>query len=184
LQSNESANDLADIEREIVAVRNHLVESNLRLVVSAARKFRAPVDVEFHDLICEGNAILLKAVDLFKVKVGYRFSTYAMTALNRAFYNFVQREQRRKSRFKSGQEEPFDGLQDESNPGELSIEALHDVSRLLEELDGREREIIVGRFGLVAGKKSKTYRELGEELNLSKERIRQICNKAFELRLG
>ena len=42
--------DLREVEQEIVAVRNHLVESNLRLVVAAASKFRGPTSAEFHDL--------------------------------------------------------------------------------------------------------------------------------------
>lgn len=171
--------DLRMIQQEIVAVRNHLVESNLRLVVAAASKFRGPSSVEFHDLICEGNTILLKCVDLFKVEYGYRFSTYATTALKRGFFNFVQREHKRKNRFKSGNGEQFDDIEDGSAPVEQPLEALHDVSRLLEELDEREHEIIVSRFGLAAGEKTKTFRELGERFGLSKERIRQIAKKAL-----
>ena len=171
--------DLQKIEQEIVFVRNHLVESNLRLVVAVASKFRGPTNVEFHDLVCEGNAILLKAVDLFNVEYGYRFRTYATTALKRGFYNFVQREHKRKNRFQSGQTEQLHGLEDEAVPVEAPLEAVHDVARLLQELDDREREIIVSRYGLVAGEKTKTFRELGERFGLSKERIRQIANKAL-----
>ena len=148
IRCKEVCSDVRQVEQEILAVRNHLVESNLRLVIAAARKFRGPSNVEFYDLVCEGNAILLKSVDLFKVEYGYRFSTYATTALKRGFYSFVQREHKRKNRFNTGQTEAFDWLEDESAPMEQSLEALHDVSRLLEELDDREREIIVSRYGL------------------------------------
>ena len=171
--------DSKRIDQEIVAVRNHLVESNLRLVVATASKFRRPTNVEFHELVCEGNAILLRAVDLFKVEYGFRFSTYATTALKRGFFSLMQREQNTKNRFKSGQAEHFDGLEDGNSPMEQPLEAMHDVTRLLEELDGREREIIVGRYGLVAGEKPMSFRELGEHYDLSKERIRQIANKAL-----
>ena len=179
IRCEEACLDMQSIEQEMVAVRNHIVESNLRLVVSIAKKFRNPSDVEFHDLICEGNAILIKAVNLFKVEYGYRFSTYATTALQRGFFTFVQREQKRRSRFKSGHEEPFEDIDDGANPMEQPLEALHDVTRLLEELDEREHKIIVSRYGLVAGEKRKTFRELGDHFGLSKERIRQIANKAL-----
>ena len=171
--------DLQRIEQEIVTVRNHLVESNLRLVVAVASKFRGPTNVEFHDLVCEGNAILLKTVDLFNVEYGYRFSTYATTALRRGFFNFVQREYKRKHRYKSGQVEQFERLADEGDYSEVPLEATHDVATLLQELDEREREIIIARYGLVAGEKTKTFRELGERFGLSKERIRQIANSAI-----
>lgn len=171
--------ELQELEQEIVAVRNHLVESNLRLVVAVASKFRGPSKVEFHELVCEGNAILIKAVDLFNVEYGFRFSTYATTALRRGFFSFVQREHKRRHRFKSGQAEQFDGLEDGADPTEQPLEAMHDVTRLLEELDDREREIIVGRYGLEAGEKTKAFRELGEHFGLSKERIRQIAKKAL-----
>lgn len=179
IRCEEVCADIQEIEHEIVGLRNHLVESNLRLVVAAASKFRGPMNVEFHELVCEGNAILLKAVDLFNVEYGFRFSTYATTALKRAFFNFVQREHKTRNRFMSGQTEQFDGLEDGDTPVEESLEAIHDVSRLLEALDDREREIIVGRYGLVAGEKTKTFRELGERFELSKERIRQIANEAL-----
>ena len=56
--------------------RNRLVESNLRLVVSIARRYRHH-GLPFLDIIDEGNMGLIKAVDRFDYKKGYRFSTYA-----------------------------------------------------------------------------------------------------------
>ncbi len=58
------------------AARERLVEKNLRLVVSVAKRYRG-LGLPFEDLIQEGNLGLLKAVDKFDPERGYRFSTYA-----------------------------------------------------------------------------------------------------------
>ena len=180
IHSGRSADALQEIGDEIELIRDHLVESNLRLVVSVARTFRGPTTVDFHDLISEGNAILMKAVDLFQIKYGCRFSTYATAALRRGFYTFCNTDMRRKTRFVSGQMEGFDGIEDEASEVLVGVETLNDISAALDVLDRREKKIVIDRFGLRAGAKEKTFREMGEEFNLSKERIRQIMGRALE----
>lgn len=177
LQCSDSTQQLRAVRSQIVELRNHLVESNLRLVVSIAKSFQSSRDTDFYELVSEGNSILLKAVDLFNASYGYRFSTYATTALRRGLMNLCNANHRRKQRFVSGQEEPFDSLQDEGEV--LLFDETHDIKKLLTHLDARERSIIEDRFGLKANNRGMTYRAIGEKLQLSKERVRQIIVRAL-----
>ncbi|MEW6584073.1 MAG: sigma-70 family RNA polymerase sigma factor [Nitrospirota bacterium] len=71
-----SLDELLEGEREFLQAREAMIEANLRLVISIAKRYMGR-GLTFSDLIQEGNVGLMKAVDRFEYKLGYKFSTYA-----------------------------------------------------------------------------------------------------------
>ena len=74
-------------------LRNRMVEANLRLVVSIARKFRNR-GVAFSDLIQEGNLGLLRALERFDFRLGYKFSTYASWWIRHNMFRIIAEQSR------------------------------------------------------------------------------------------
>jgi RNA polymerase primary sigma factor len=175
--------DLDTIDRflmEALAVKDQLIRANLRLVVSIAKKRVGP-NRDLLELVSDGNVILIRAVEKFDFSRGFKFSTYASWSIMNNFTQSFTRERSRRNRFVTIGEEPFESAVD-NRPNEYEAEVEYHrnqetVRRMLGPLDDRERRILVSRFGL-DGAEELTLQRLGQELGITKERVRQIESQA------
>ena len=168
---------------ESQAVKNFLIRSNLRLVVSIAKKHLRP-GMNFFEMVSDGNLSLIRAIEKFDYTRGNKFSTYATWAVMRNFARSVPREHRQQDRFRTGHDELFLGRSEErSNP---FLEQRHHrqhrvvVNEILEHLDPREREVITRRYGLTEGSEPQTLEQVGRRFGVTKERIRQLESRALK----
>jgi RNA polymerase primary sigma factor len=74
--------------------KDRFVQSNLRLVVSQAKRYRSQYGIEFIDLIQEGNLGLIRAVEKFDWRKGFKFSTYATWWIRQAMQRAVAEKSR------------------------------------------------------------------------------------------
>ena len=170
---------------EAEAVRRSLAEANLRLVVSIAGKL-ANSREEFDEFVAEGNGILLYAIDKFDFSRGFRFSTYVTHAVQRHLFRIMNRR-RKRSEWESAREPDILASEviakpeaDQISDDEMQRAAATIIARIDETLNERERFIVRGRFGLDGTAKGKTFSVMGKQLGLSKERVRQLCQKGLE----
>lgn len=181
--------------------KNELISSNLRFVFDIAKRY-AGKGVPMGDLISEGNIGLIKALDRFDENKGYRFITYAVWWIKQSIIEAI-RINKGKIRlsdisYPNDEDEMLNNEEkiftdENSNPVynqpvpscsyeneamELEERQNDVIDNVLDSLNTREREIIEAYFG-INGKSGKLLTEIGNELNLTSERIRQIKEKAI-----
>jgi RNA polymerase primary sigma factor len=89
----ETLNVLTEGEKGVREAKNALIEANLRLVISIVKKYQGR-GLGFSDLIQEGNVGLMKAVDRFEYRRGYKFSTYATWWIRQAITRAIAEQSR------------------------------------------------------------------------------------------
>jgi RNA polymerase primary sigma factor len=176
---------MAEIERLYdiaVATKNQIVRANLRLVVSIAKRHVGSHE-NFFELVSDGNMSLIRAVEKFDFARGNKFSTYASWAIMKNFARTIPDELRRRDRYRTSHDEMFHTTEEHRSDWyeqeSVQSQRVAEIGKILERLDEREQKIIVHRFGLDHGREPQTLKEVGEEMGVTKERVRQIEARAL-----
>lgn len=182
-----------------VKARNKLVESNLKFAANVARNYKG-LGLSYSDLIQEANAGLFRAADKFEPDRGNKFISYAVNWIRESILTALKKRNSLPS-----EELPtdynelellddikdFEDIEDEREiivdniyiQEEYDYEKEKDIATivklLLDTLTPRE-QFVVCKYNGINEKKPKTLEEIGNELNLTKERVRQIHEKAMK----
>jgi RNA polymerase sigma factor (sigma-70 family) len=168
---------------EAVEVKNLLIRSNLRLVVSIAKKHVKP-NGNFFEMVSDGNISLIRAIEKFDYSRGFKFSTYATWAIMKNYARSIPAEHNLLDRYRTGSDELFMSSPDQRSDQfeqELVNHRQHEaIVQILNRLDERERNIIMYRFGLNQDTEPQTLEQLGGRFGVTKERIRQLESRALD----
>ena len=165
--------------------REQIAETNLALVLAMAKRIRI-MDGEFADLVSEGNMALMRSVDKFDCGRGFKFSTYACRAILKAFSRHGMKSTRHRQRFPTDFDPAFEKSDFvETRRAEQIADSAEEVRHIMDkncaELTSVERTVILHRFGIGASPQAPplTLEQVGQMIGVTKERVRQIQNKAL-----
>ena len=195
LLSDQEERELSDrIRKGDQRALSKLVEANLRFVVTVARQYRGQ-GVEMEDLVSEGNMGLMKAARKYDASKGLRFVNYAVVFIRQQIEKALKKEgaEQRVESTRDGQTRSVDApLGSKANVSLLSVLVNADspqadqrvynayledaVERTLLTLNERETAVVNAYFGI--GEERLTMAEIGERMNLKRERVRQIRDRA------
>lgn len=177
-----------------IGARDKLIKSNLKFVANIAKSYQG-MGLSYADLIAEGNCGLMKAIDKFDYKRGYKTISYSVWWIRQTIMEALS--QRAEINGETLPDDSDKEVEEESllNSDKLDIgdeytdksyyKAISDgemkgmVSFLMDVLSDREKNIISKYFG-IESKKEMTLEEIGKEMGLTKERVRQIKESAMK----
>jgi len=164
-------------------VKQLLVRSNLRLVVSVAKRYLNP-EVDLFELVSDGNISLMRAVERFDYTKGFKLSTYATWAIENNLKRSVPARHASLERFRTGPDDRLNDSVIDTRTNPFESERANQAQRkaldvLLNRLNPRDREIIASRYGLTEAAEPQTLEALGRRFGVTKERVRQLESRAL-----
>jgi RNA polymerase sigma factor (sigma-70 family) len=186
----QAARDLLYWEHCTVRTRDDIVRLNVALVLAMARRTKL-TGVDYADLVSEGNLALLRSVDKFDCSRGFKFSTYACRAILKSFSRVATKTARYRGHFPTEFDPTLEkGDHVEQRRQNLEEDCVDELKAILgcnlAHLSDVEQRVIRARFAIDSEldtddlTKGKTLEQVGTMIGVTKERVRQIQNKALD----
>ena len=169
-------------KRVYYALRDRVVLGNRKLIYRAVRRWM-PSATWADDMTGDCQVVLIQAVAAYNPWLGVRFSTYAFTCLMRALSRLSQRHAADRLSKSLPLEALPDGEPRDRHGAEPTAAGTQPIDEYLRDghalLSAREKQVLLRRFSLDERIKGGTLEQVGRELGLSKERVRQVQASAL-----